>query len=126
IIPSIAVGNSLHDFSRSHRHHKTASSWKRRISRYRGVGKPLFNLGVRRMFCASMIVCLVTLAACGANVAPSADEVTNAVATVVTPPPTPTPPPSTPAGVGVASPNGLGGEVDVAENFDVNSWLEPG
>jgi len=79
------------------------------------------------MYCAFMIVCFVALAACGANVAPSADEATNAVAAVVTPapPPATTPPPTTPAGAIVAAAS-LAGEVAVTDNFDVNQWLVPG
>ena len=79
------------------------------------------------MYAASMIVCFVALAACGTNVAPSADQATNAVAAVVTPaPPTTTPPSApTPAGAVVAAAS-LAGEVAIADNFDVSQWLEPG
>lgn len=79
------------------------------------------------MWCACMIVCFVALAACGANVAPSANETTNAVAAVVTPAPPASTPPVTPVAVGVvvASPNGLKGEFDVADNFDLASTLMP-
>jgi hypothetical protein len=74
-----------------------------------------------------MIVCLVALAACGTNVAPSADTATNAVAAVVTPssPTTTTPSTPTPAGAVVVAAS-LAGDGDIADNFDLNAWLEPG
>jgi hypothetical protein len=79
------------------------------------------------MYAASMIVCLVALAACGTNVAPSADTATNAVAAVVTPssPTTTTPSTPTPAGAVVVAAS-LAGDGDIADNFDLNAWLEPG
>jgi hypothetical protein len=74
-----------------------------------------------------MIVCLVALAACGTNVAPSADTATNAVAAVVTPssPTTTTPSTPTPAGAVVVAAS-LAGEVDIADNFDASQWLVQG
>jgi len=40
--------------------------------------------------------------------------------------PTTTSPPPTTTPTDTVSPNGLAGEADIADNFDVNQWLEPG
>ena len=82
-------------------------------------------MALRKAFGLALILSMVLATACSSNESAAA-AVTNATsnvgATVTTPPPTPAPIPATAAVVAAS----LAGDADIADNFDVNAWLEPG
>src|SRR5438105_2682381 len=85
----------------------------------------MINAKLRCAFGAALISSLLLATSCSSNgsaAAAAVDATSNASATVTTPAAATPPPPVTTTVVAA----GLGGEADIADNFDANLWLEPG
>src|SRR5438067_1502091 len=85
----------------------------------------MINAKLRCAFGAALILSLLLATSCSSNgsAAAAAVDATSNASTTVTIPAASTPPPPVTTTVVAA---GLGGEADIADNFDANAWLEPG
>jgi hypothetical protein len=98
---------------------------------YTGVVKLMFNKRLRGAYGASIVLGLLMVTGCKTDGTTSASaEASKKKNIAVTPTPSPTPTPTTSTttttvAAAVLSPNGLAGEKDIADNFDLASTLMP-